>query len=176
MNITCDDPRPNAMTAAETPRLDHQPNIRAGQVPRQHRQATEQAAYEQIDDRDDHSAMIPAGKSVQARSSNRAHRRAHLPAGLSRKRIQRRAVLGGLISEYERAARKTRSVPMAEFWNPTGTLPHLPSQGFPGVAATAPPTPTSDAAPSCYELSSSAPLGRGHALPAVCCKLPGEPV
>src|SRR5215472_1326084 len=41
-------------------------------VPRQHRQAAEQAAYEQVDNRNDHSAIIPAGKSIQARSSNRA--------------------------------------------------------------------------------------------------------
>ena len=34
--------------------------------------------------------------------------------------IQRRPVLGGLISEYERAAEKPRSTPVAEFWNPTG--------------------------------------------------------
>ena len=31
----------------------------------------------------------------------------------------RRAVLGGLINEYARAAQKTRSRPEAEFWNPT---------------------------------------------------------
>src|SRR4029077_12482219 len=41
-------------------------------VPRQHRQAAEQEAYEQVDSRNDHSALIPAGKSPQARSSNRA--------------------------------------------------------------------------------------------------------
>lgn len=35
-------------------------------VPGQHRQAT----YEQLDDRNDHSAMILVGKSVQARASN----------------------------------------------------------------------------------------------------------
>jgi len=32
----------------------------------------EQALCEQVDDREDHSAMIPTRKSVQARSSNRA--------------------------------------------------------------------------------------------------------
>jgi hypothetical protein len=35
-------------------------------VPRQHRQAADQAAYEQVEDGNDHSAMIPAGKPVQA--------------------------------------------------------------------------------------------------------------
>ena len=41
-------------------------------VPGQHLQAAEQAAHEQVDNRNDHSAMIPAGKSDQARFSNRA--------------------------------------------------------------------------------------------------------
>ena len=41
-------------------------------APGQHRQAAQQAANKQVDDRNDHSAMIPAGKSDQARSSNRA--------------------------------------------------------------------------------------------------------
>src|SRR5205807_10374621 len=41
-------------------------------VPGQHHQIAEQTTYEQVDNRNDHSAMIPAGKSVQARSSNRA--------------------------------------------------------------------------------------------------------
>ena len=41
-------------------------------APGQHRQAAQQTANEQVDDRNDHSAMIPAGKPVQARSSNRA--------------------------------------------------------------------------------------------------------
>jgi hypothetical protein len=58
--------------------------------------------------------MIPAGKSVQARSSNRAphhrSRQLHPPrpdypvADLTKERIRRRLVLGGLIKEYERAA------------------------------------------------------------------------
>jgi putative transposase len=43
----------------------------------------------------------------------------HPVADLSRKRIQRRPVLGGLINEYERVAWKPRSGPMAEFWNLT---------------------------------------------------------
>jgi hypothetical protein len=43
----------------------------------------------------------------------------HPVADLSRERIQRRPVLGGLINEYERAAWKPRSGPMAEFWNLT---------------------------------------------------------
>ncbi len=41
-------------------------------VPGQHRQAAEQTTDEQVNDRNDHSAMSPAGKSVQARSSKRA--------------------------------------------------------------------------------------------------------
>jgi hypothetical protein len=44
----------------------------------------------------------------------------HPVADLSQERIQRRPVLGGLINEYERAAKKRRSGPAAEFWNPTG--------------------------------------------------------
>ena len=40
--------------------------------PGQHRQAAQQAAYEQAGDRNDHSAMIPARQSGQAQSSNRA--------------------------------------------------------------------------------------------------------
>ena len=41
-------------------------------VPRQHRQAAEQAAYVQVENGNDHSEMIPAGNSDQARSNNRA--------------------------------------------------------------------------------------------------------
>ena len=51
--------------------------------------------------------MISSGEPAQAkaRSSNRALQAdAHPPADLSEERIQRRLVLGGLISEYERAA------------------------------------------------------------------------
>ena len=44
-------------------------------VPGQHHQTAEQTTYEQVDNRNDHSAMIPAGKSVKARSSNRAPQR-----------------------------------------------------------------------------------------------------
>ena len=44
----------------------------------------------------------------------------HLVAGLSQQRTKRRPVPGGLINEYERAAYKPRSTPVAEFWNPTG--------------------------------------------------------
>jgi pimeloyl-ACP methyl ester carboxylesterase len=43
-------------------------------VPGQHCQAAQQATYKQVDDRNDHSAMIPASPPTQARSSNRAHR------------------------------------------------------------------------------------------------------
>ena len=39
---------------------------------RQHHQAAEQTTNDQVDDRNDHSAMIPAGKPVHVRSSNRA--------------------------------------------------------------------------------------------------------
>ena len=41
-------------------------------VPRQHRQTAEEAAYEQVEDGNDHSTMIPAGKADQARSNNQA--------------------------------------------------------------------------------------------------------
>jgi hypothetical protein len=41
-------------------------------VPGQHRQTAEPTTYEQVNDRNDHSAMIPAEKSVQVRSGNRA--------------------------------------------------------------------------------------------------------
>jgi putative transposase len=46
----------------------------------------------------------------------------HPVADLSRERIKRRPVLGGLLSEYERAAQKPRSRPVADFWNPTGAV------------------------------------------------------
>ena len=45
----------------------------------------------------------------------------HPAADLSQEQIKRRPVLGGLINEYERAAWKTRSTSVAEFWNPTGS-------------------------------------------------------
>jgi hypothetical protein len=41
-------------------------------TPRQHRQAAEEAAREQVADREDHPAMIPAQQVAQARSSNQA--------------------------------------------------------------------------------------------------------
>ena len=41
-------------------------------TPGQHHQKAEQAAREQVHDREDHSAMIPTHKTAQARSSNRA--------------------------------------------------------------------------------------------------------
>jgi hypothetical protein len=44
----------------------------------------------------------------------------HTTADLSQERIQRPPVLGGLISEYERATQKPRSGLVAEFWNPAG--------------------------------------------------------
>ena len=68
-------------------------------APGQHRQAAQQAAYEQVGDRNDHPAMIPARRPAQAQSSNRApqvrmsstrlarrhsDRLVHLPVGHSR--------------------------------------------------------------------------------------------
>jgi transposase InsO family protein len=44
--------------------------------------------------------------------------RDHPVADLSQERIKRRPVLGSPLNEYERAAWKPRSRPMAEFWNP----------------------------------------------------------
>jgi hypothetical protein len=35
-------------------------------------------------------------------------------------RIKRRQVLGGVINDYERAAKKPKSRPVAELWNRTG--------------------------------------------------------
>ena len=46
----------------------------------------------------------------------------HPVADHSRQRIKRRPVLGGLLNEYERAARKPRSQPAAQFWYPTGAV------------------------------------------------------
>jgi putative transposase len=43
----------------------------------------------------------------------------HPAADLSQKRITRQPVLGGLLNEYQRAAYKPRSRPVARFWNPT---------------------------------------------------------
>jgi hypothetical protein len=40
--------------------------------PGQHRQAAQQAANKRVDNRNDHSAMIPARQPGQAQSSNRA--------------------------------------------------------------------------------------------------------
>jgi hypothetical protein len=49
-------------------------------TPGQHHQAAEQTANEQVDDREDHSAMIPARKTGHARSDNRAqHDPGHSP-------------------------------------------------------------------------------------------------
>jgi hypothetical protein len=60
---------------SEQPRLvaHHQElGIPGRLTPGQHHHAAEQAAREQVHDREDHSAMIPAHKTGQARSSNRA--------------------------------------------------------------------------------------------------------
>jgi hypothetical protein len=51
----------------------------------------------------------------------RPHRPDHPVADVSQKRIRRWPVLGGLLNEYERAAWKPRSRPVAELWNPTGS-------------------------------------------------------
>jgi hypothetical protein len=45
----------------------------------QHHQAGEETANEQIDDREDHSAMIPARKTGHARSNNRAQQAPEWP-------------------------------------------------------------------------------------------------
>ncbi|KJE21649.1 Integrase core domain [Frankia torreyi] len=42
----------------------------------------------------------------------------HPIADLTHERVKRRPVLGGLLSEYERAAQNSRSRPVAEFWHP----------------------------------------------------------
>ena len=60
----------------------------------------------------------------------------HPVADLSQERIKRRPVLGGLVNEYERAAQKPTSTPVAEFWNPA---PRPPCRG---------PHPEADQAPS----------------------------
>jgi putative transposase len=44
----------------------------------------------------------------------------HPTADPTQERIRRRAVLGGLINEYEPAPQTPWSRPVAEFWNPTG--------------------------------------------------------
>jgi hypothetical protein len=41
-------------------------------TPRQHRQASQEAAHEQVTDQEDHPAMIPAQQAAQARSGNQA--------------------------------------------------------------------------------------------------------
>jgi hypothetical protein len=42
------------------------------------------------------------------------------PSPTSPERIKHRAVLDGLLNEYDRAAYQPRSSLVAEFWNPTG--------------------------------------------------------
>ena len=72
--------------------------------PGQHRQAAQQAAYEQVDDRNDHSAMIPARQSGQAQSSNRAP--------------QDRSASGGVPSGFARGARRPMPQDAGRWWTP----------------------------------------------------------
>jgi hypothetical protein len=60
------------------------------------------------------------GRRLHRSCQLRPPRPDYLVADLSQQRVQRRPVLGGLINDYERAAEKPRSGPVAEFWNPTG--------------------------------------------------------
>jgi len=46
----------------------------------------------------------------------------HPAADLSRERIKRRPILGGLINEYERPRRSPGQDLVADFWNPTAAL------------------------------------------------------
>ena len=69
--------------------LEHQQfGILGRLTPGQHHQTGEQTACEQVDHREDHSAMIPADKTAQARarSSNRAPQHVHLTTPASRLR------------------------------------------------------------------------------------------
>ncbi len=76
---------------------EHQePGVPGHLTPGQHHQTAEQTANEQVDDREDHSAMIPTRLSARARSSNRAPhgstwagtpKSAASPAGYSRSHL-----------------------------------------------------------------------------------------
>ena len=76
-----------------------------------------------------HLRTILAGYEAHY-NGRRPHRSRHLRpprpdhpvADLSRKRIERQPLLGGLINEYKRAAQKPRSGPVAEFRNPTSSI------------------------------------------------------
>ena len=78
----CREPQPVARLVADPADLAAQHRVLVPQhqefgilghlTPGQHHQAAEQATHEQVDDRKDHSAMIPARQAAQARSSNRA--------------------------------------------------------------------------------------------------------
>ena len=74
-----------------------------------------------------------ADDRIAAASSARS-RPGHPVAGISQERIQRRAVLGGLINEYEQVAQKPRSGPVAEFQNPRPCPRQLPP-GWMGFSA-----------------------------------------
>ena len=50
-------------------------------TPGQHHHTAEEAAREQVDNREDHSAMIPTRQAAQARSSNRAPQDPRRPVG-----------------------------------------------------------------------------------------------
>ena len=80
-------------------------------VPRQHRQAAEQAAYEQVEDGNDHSAMIPAGKPDQARSNNRAPQVSPLPR------------------KPQSALSSLQLTGQTDFWHPTGPEERPPRNG-----------------------------------------------
>src|SRR5207244_5014980 len=60
VRITRDDPRPNAMTAAETPRSGPQPNIRAGQGPPQPRDMIKAELDQRPGQRPDHRRAVHA--------------------------------------------------------------------------------------------------------------------
>jgi putative transposase len=53
----------------------------------------------------------------------------HPVADLSRQRIRRRPVLGGLISDTSEPPKRPRSGPEAEFWNPRGSRLTRPGNG-----------------------------------------------
>ena len=50
----------------------HRHSILGHLTPGQYHEAVEQTAHQQVDNRNNHSAMIPTGKSAEPRSSNRA--------------------------------------------------------------------------------------------------------
>ena len=74
------------------------------------------------------SVMAEYARHYNGRRPHRARRLQpsrpdHPVADLSQERVKRRPVLGGLLSEYERAGSEPRSRPLAQFWHPTGSGP-----------------------------------------------------